>query len=74
MDHPYKHTAFESVFIYTKVISDVDFLAKSLQKLHKMLSNPDAFNIMQIIYPFTLLIKHYCITETHFAFPFLSYF
>lgn len=35
MDHPYKHKAFKSVFIYTKVINNVDFHAKNLQNLNK---------------------------------------
>lgn len=62
MDHPCKHNAFESVSIYTEVINNIDFHAKSLQELNKKLCNLDAFNIMQMIYPFTLLIKHHCIT------------
>lgn len=70
MDHLSKHDVYESVFIYTKVIKKVN--AKDLQKWNKKLCKLDAFNIMQMIYPFTLLSLYYI--GTHFALLFLSYF
>lgn len=60
MDH--SSNAFKSVFTYTELINNIDFNVKNVQKLNKKHYNLDAFNIMQMIYPFTLLIKHHCIT------------
>lgn len=46
MGHPSKHDAFESVFIYTKVINNPDVHAINLQNLNKKVCNLDAFLIL----------------------------